>query len=372
LEDRDRIKFDDDIARHLAKYGLRPSDPPEQQQLVLQDWREEDLIQIGAARAKCKKYQDKKLMKLILLYEIGHCYYVYRLDYWTCMEMFKVSREFFKYGCKLYKSGAIVPMIGRRKSELDYRSGEVVVDGEKLENVNFHFKTNMVYGPKLLELIARMTLDPNRDILTREDIVKTWQKMYPDLKVPSPSTVASYCKARLKLSYKHRRKEPVSRNSQDQLNRRLKLISDLYPRFANPDIDVVWYDQKGFRTLDSNTMRWMRRGTNTHPVKSTVRIDNITLHLAMTRHRIIAFQWIKETVTHVEVLDFFNEIITRYPGTVREMTREGTLPEDLATRDSILGWTFMLDNCAIHKHPAMKGFFKKYELDIVFNAAYSP
>jgi len=32
----------------------------------------------------------------------------------------------------------------------------------------------------------------------------------------------------------------------------------------------------------------------------------------------------------------------------------------------------MLDNCKIHKTEAIKALFKKHEVDLIFNAAYSP
>jgi len=81
----------------------------------------------------------------------------------------------------------------------------------------------------------------------------------------------------------------------------------------------------------------MKRGTNSHPITCPSRFTNITLHLAMTRKRILGFQWVKETLTHVEVFHFFHELLTRFPVVVRNRSMNRTLPADLEFKDDIKG-----------------------------------
>jgi len=226
----------------MERYNLFTAGSEESFRMVMKEWKEGDLQSIASARTVSLKYEDKQLQKLILLYEVGHCYYVYKIDLWDCMEMFGVSRPFFKYACKLYKSEKIVEMIKRRKLGLDLRCGEMIVGDQKLEKVNFHFKTNMYYGPKLMDLIAVMVLDDKRSNFSLKDVIEKWKELYPTEKVPSHSTVSFYCFNRLRLSYKKRLVEPKPRNSTEMLDRRLKLIFDLYFKFSDTRIEVVWYD----------------------------------------------------------------------------------------------------------------------------------
>lgn len=62
-------------------------------------------------------------------------------------------------------------------------------------------------------------------------------------------------KKRLRLSYKQRKYEPDVRNSLVHKKHRRWLIHELYHRYFDETKEVIWYDEKGFQTLDSENKR---------------------------------------------------------------------------------------------------------------------
>ena len=85
----------------------------------------------------------------------------------------------------------------------------------------------------------------------------------------------------------------------------MKILNYLYQKYADDDIEVIWYDQKGFRMLDCQKKRWQVIGKYSNARTKESRVVNYTLQLAMTKNRIVGYQWIKGGVTHVEVLSFW-------------------------------------------------------------------
>lgn len=204
--------------------------------------------------------------------------------------------------------------------------------------------------------------------LVREE----WIKRYPGERIPNRTTCWLYCKKRLGFSYKLRKFEPDNRNSELNIRHRCKLLVDLYPRYSNPEIEVIWYDQKGFQKTDNSKKRWQFVGRDSHPRSDNSRIKNVTLQLAMTKNRVVGYQWVLGSVTNLDVFEFWYTIMTQFPIRVRNMRANGTIPQNLQDKDSILGWTVMMDNAAVHKHPSMLGFFNLHGLDVIYNTPYSP
>lgn len=92
----------------------------------------------------------------------------------------------------------------------------------------------------------------------------------------------------------------------------------------------------------------------------------------MTKNRIVAYQWVVDSVSHIEVYHFWNTVLKEFPVVVRNRRMNQTLPLDLADKDSIFNWTFMLDNARVHHHASVVGLFKQHGLDAIWNTPYSP
>lgn len=86
--------------------------------------------------------------------------------------------------------------------------------------------------------------------------MREWERRYPDAKMPSKATVHRYMKYRMKLSYKDRKYEPDVRNHVKHKRHRCWLISQLYTLYTQERTEVIWFDEKGFQTLDSGQKRW--------------------------------------------------------------------------------------------------------------------
>jgi len=92
----------------------------------------------------------------------------------------------------------------------------------------------------------------------------------------------------------------------------------------------------------------------------------------MTKNRVVAYQWVMQPVSHVEMFHFWHTVLTEFPMVANRRKFFQTLPENMRTKDSILGWTIMMDNARIHHHAALVGLLEQYGMDCIWNCPYSP
>lgn len=92
----------------------------------------------------------------------------------------------------------------------------------------------------------------------------------------------------------------------------------------------------------------------------------------MTKNRVVAYQWIRGGVTHIEVLSFWQTVMKNFHIGMRDLKNRKRYPDNLRDKDPIANWTVMLDNAGIQRHSSVTGFFFKHQINLVYNAAYSP
>ena len=96
----------------------------------------------------------------------------------------------------------------------------------------------------------------NKNIkLSIKQVAEVWERTFPEETVPSKSTINYYFKNRLGLNYKKRRTEPFKRQGEQEKKHRVMFYAQLYKDLAAKKM-IIWYDQKGFQTLDSQDHEW--------------------------------------------------------------------------------------------------------------------
>ena len=64
-------------------------------------------------------------------------------------------------------------------------------------------------------------------------------------------------------------------------------------------------------------------------MNQTKKIKNLSLLLAMTKNRVVAYQWVHESVSNVEIYHFWWQVLRDFPMIVRRQRMAGNLPENL-------------------------------------------
>ena len=67
-------------------------------------------------------------------------------------------------------------------------------------------------------------------------------------------------------------------------------MTELIDLVTDNQNEVIFFDQKGFSTLDQELFRWNCKGVWTNDRLSSSRIPNLTLMLACSNKRLVAFQ----------------------------------------------------------------------------------
>lgn len=172
------------------------------------------------------------------------------------MEIFQISRNTQQYACSLFRARVLNEMIKRRLGSINHSNVDIEVNNLQINNVNYSFRSNAVFGPLLMQLIAELVTDPGRPRLYVKTVREEWERRYPNLRIPAKCTIFKYMKKRMKLSFKDRKYEPDVRNAEKHKQHRRWLVKELIPRYESEDYEVIWFDEKGFQTLDSETQRW--------------------------------------------------------------------------------------------------------------------
>ena len=92
----------------------------------------------------------------------------------------------------------------------------------------------------------------------------------------------------------------------------------------------------------------------------------------MTKNRVVAYQWVHESVSNVEIYHFWWDVLKDFPLEVSIQRRSDLLPDNLKHQEPFNHWTIMMDNARVHHHASVIGLMEENGMNCIWNAPYSP